>query len=122
MATITPEINLEQVFQSFVQSICADCNRILEEKRLDDTEDVRRDICINLIPIVVNNLVESLYFREFKPYVTVTQSLDGVVVDVTTTNNRICGWTCTDTASHCARLRPQYGMVQVVEDFKNYDM
>ena len=113
---IVPEIHLRQTFRSFVVGICSDCNRVLEDKQLPDTEANRRDIYINLVPLVVQNLVESPYFREFRGYVHVepmeaVENVVHTVVQVKTDNGRICGWRCMDSTSERAILYLQDGQM-----------
>lgn len=110
---ITPEIHLRRVFESFAHAICRQCNRVLESS--DDTPDAVH-VYRFLIPGVVEDLVESVYFREFAPYVTVSPSEGGVVVDVTASNNRICGWTCVESTSERAALQLTCGRVIFVRD------
>lgn len=100
---IIPEINLRETFRSFVAGICSDCNRVLDETRLPETEANRRDIYGNLVPYVVQNLVDSPYFREFREYVRVEPlEASGTLVQVTTDTGRICGWKCMDSTSERA--------------------
>jgi hypothetical protein len=107
---IIPEINLRETFQSFVVGICSDCTRVLDEKRLPDTEANRRDIYENLVPLVVQNLVESPYFREFRDYVHVEpMGASGTLVEVKTDTGRICGWKCMDSTSERVVLHVQNG-------------
>jgi hypothetical protein len=107
---IIPEINLRETFRSFVAGICSDCNRVLDETRLPETEADRRDIYENVVPNVVQNLVDSLYFREFKHYVRVEpMEASGTLVQVITDTGRICGWKCMDSTSERALLHVQNG-------------
>ena len=104
---IIPEINLRETFRSFVEGICSDSSRVLDEKQLPDqdmdTDANRRDIYMNVVPFVVQNLVDSPYFREFKHYVRVEpMEASGVMVQVTTDTGRICGWKCMDSTSERA--------------------
>jgi hypothetical protein len=109
---IIPEINLRETFRSFVAGICSDCNRVLDETRLPETEANRRDIYENVVPIVVQNLVDSPYFREFKHYVRVEpMEASGVMVQVTTDTGRICGWKCMDSTSERAFVYLRDGYV-----------
>jgi hypothetical protein len=115
---IVPEINLQETFLSFVKGICSDCTRILDETRLPDTEANRRDMYENLVPLVVENLVNSPYFLEFRPYVRVEPiEGSGTVVQVKTDTGRICGWRCMDSTSERAVLHVQNGcMIYVYEE------
>jgi hypothetical protein len=107
---IIPEINLRETFRSFVAGICSDCNRVLDETRLPETEADKRDMYENVVPYVVENLVDSLYFREFKHYVTVEpMEASGTLVEVKTDTGRICGWKCMDSTSERALLHVQNG-------------
>ena len=107
---IIPEINLRETFRSFVDGICSDCTRVLDEKRLPDTEANRRDMYENLVPLVVQNLVDSMYFREFRSYVRVEPiEGSGTLVEVKTDTGRICGWRCMDSTSECALVHYENG-------------
>lgn len=113
---IIPEIHLRQTFRSFVDGVCSDCNRVLDDKQLPDTEANRRDIHTNLVPCVVQNLVDSPYFREFREYVRVEHveasgQVVHTVVQVKTDSGRICGWKCMDSTWERAILYLRDGQV-----------
>lgn len=117
---IIPEINLREVFQSFAKAICSDCNRVLDETQLPDTDENRRDIYENLVPIVVENLVDSMYFREFRPYVTVEpMGMSGTKVQVKTDTGRICGWRCMDSTSESVILYLRDGCIVYQETIES---
>jgi hypothetical protein len=102
---VVAEINLREVFESFISGICKDCNKVLEDTRIPDTLDNRKDIYENLIPIVVDNLVESPYFIQFRRYVKLKSlATSGVQVSVKTDTGRICAWKCMDSTSESAVL------------------
>jgi hypothetical protein len=112
---IIPEINLQETFLSFVKGICSDCTRVLENTRLPDTEANKRDMYENVVPLVVENLVESPYFREFRDYVRVEpMGASGTLVQVKTDTGRICGWRCMDSTSERVVLHVQNGCMTYV--------
>lgn len=104
---VVAEINLREVFESFISGICKDCNKVLEDTRIPVpiSLDNRKDIYENLIPIVVDNLVESPYFIQFRRYVHLKPlPTSGVQVSVKTDSERICAWKCMDSTSESAVL------------------